>query len=67
MNLEERFEFVDLVAQAVVDKMEERDRINGMVNMVVARVIEMQQAEAALKAQEAEQTASQNGGTLASD
>ena len=29
MNLEEQFEFVDLVAQAVVDKMEERDRING--------------------------------------
>jgi len=67
MNLEERFEFVDLVAQAVVDKMEERDRINGMVNMVVARVIEMQGAEAALKAQEAEQTASQNGGTPATD
>jgi len=67
MNLEERFEFVDLVAQAVVDKMEERDRINGMVNMVVARVIEMQQAEAALKAQEAEQAASQNGVTPATD
>ncbi len=54
MNLEERYQFVDLVAQAVVDKMEERDRINGMVNMVVARVIEMQQAEAALRVQEAE-------------
>lgn len=67
MNLEERFEFVDLVAQAVVDKMEERDRINGMVNMVVARVIEMQGAEAALKAQEAEQSASQNGVTSATD
>lgn len=58
MNLEERFEFVDLVAQAVVDKMEERDRINGMVNMVVARVIEMQQAETALKALEAAQSTS---------
>lgn len=67
MNLEERFEFVDLVAQAVVDKMEERDRINGMVNMVVARVIEMQGAEAALKAEEAAQTASQNGVTSATD
>ncbi len=67
MNLEERFEFVDLVAQAVIDKMEERDRINGMVNMVVARVIEMQGAEAALKAEEAEQTASSNGGTPATD
>ncbi len=57
MNLEERFEFVDLVAQAVVDKMEERDRINGMVNMVVARVIEMQRAEAELPPAKAEPTA----------
>ena len=56
MNPEERFEFVDLVAQAVVDKMEERDRINSMVNMVVARVIEMQEAEAALKALESQAT-----------
>ena len=54
MNLEERHDFVDLVAQAVVDKMEERDRISGMVNMVVARVIEMQRAEADLQAAEAE-------------
>lgn len=59
MNPEERFEFVDLVAQAVVDKMEERDRINSMVNMVVSRVIEMQGAEAALKAQEAAQRSSE--------
>lgn len=53
MNLEERYEFVDLVAQAVVDKMEERDRINGMVNMVVSRVIEMQRLETQVKKQEA--------------
>ena len=58
MNIEERFEFVDLVAQAVVDKMEERDRINGVVNMVVARVIEMQRAEAALEELEAQQKSS---------
>ena len=35
MDLQQRTDFVDLVAQAVVDKIEERDRINGMVNMVV--------------------------------
>lgn len=52
MDLEQRHEFVDAVAQAVIDKIEERDRINGMVNMVVARVIEVQKAEAALSATE---------------
>lgn len=54
MDLQERTEFVDLVAQAVVDKIEERDRINGMVNMVVSRVIAMQKEEAELQAQEAQ-------------
>lgn len=59
MNLQERGEFVDLVAQAVVDKIEERERVNGMVSMVVARVIALQQEEAALKA-ETKQDAKEN-------
>ena len=54
MDLQQRTDFVDLVAQAVVDKIEERDRINGMVNMVVSRVIAMQKEEAELQAQEAQ-------------
>jgi len=50
MNIVERDDFVDLVAQAVIDKIEERHRINQMVEMVVARVIELQQKEADLQA-----------------
>jgi hypothetical protein len=48
MSAEERDELVDLVAQAVIDKIEERDRINGMVNLVVARVLALRKEEAAL-------------------
>jgi hypothetical protein len=32
----------------VFDKIEERDRINGLANMVVQRVLELQHEEAAL-------------------
>jgi hypothetical protein len=39
---EERDELVDLIAQAVIDRIEERDRINGLANMVVARVFALQ-------------------------
>jgi hypothetical protein len=49
MKLEDRDDFIDLVAQAVIDRIEERDRISGLVNMVVARVLELQKEEAALK------------------
>ena len=52
MSAEERDELVDLVAQAVIDKIEERDRINGMVNLVVERVLALQKEEAALPAPE---------------
>ena len=52
MLIEDRDEFVDLVAQAVIDKIEERDRIEGLVGLVVARVQALQkeqgQAQAAL-------------------
>ena len=50
MRIEDREEFIDLVAQAVIDRIEERDRISGMVNMVVARVLELQKEEENAKA-----------------
>ncbi|MBC8138317.1 MAG: hypothetical protein H8F28_20760 [Fibrella sp.] len=49
MRIEDRDDFVDVVAQAVIDKIEERDRITGLVEMVVSRVLAMQKAEAELK------------------
>lgn len=50
MRIEDRDDFVDVVAQAVIDKIEERDRITGLVEMVVSRVLAMQKADAELKA-----------------
>ena len=50
MPIEDREEFVDLVAQAVIDRIEERDRIASLVDMVVSRVIELQEQQAALAA-----------------
>jgi len=52
LGTEERNELVDMVAQAVIDKIEERDKTNRLADLVVARVIELQQQEAALQAQE---------------
>lgn len=46
MRIEDREEFVDLVAQSVIDRIEERDRITSLVDMVVQRVIELQQQAA---------------------
>ena len=46
MRIEDREEFVDQVAQAVIDKIEERDRIEGMVSLVVARVLALQKEQA---------------------
>jgi hypothetical protein len=51
MAIEDRDDFVDVVAQAVIDRIEERHRVNGLVEQVVARVIEIQKKEAALKAE----------------
>ena len=39
MRMEDREDFIDLVAQAVIDRIEERDRIDRIVEMVAARVI----------------------------
>ena len=55
MNPNERNELVDLVAQAVIDKMEERERTNQLAELVVQRVIAMQAQEALLNAEEEKQ------------
>lgn len=46
MRIEDREDFVDLVAQAVIDKMEEHERVESLVSLVVARVLAMQREEA---------------------
>jgi len=38
-------DFVDLVAQAVIDKIEERERLNGLASMVIDRVFALQKEE----------------------
>ena len=50
MDPEERNTLVDMVAQAVMDKMEDRERTNALADLVVARVLEMQKQEASLQA-----------------
>lgn len=56
MNTDERNELVDMVAQAVIDKIERRDQINSLANLVVARVMELQKEEADLQAKDREAT-----------
>lgn len=51
MAIEDRDDFVDVVAQAVIDRIEERSRVHILVEQVVARVIEIQKKEAELRAQ----------------
>ena len=48
MRIEDREDYVDQVAQAVIDRIEERDRIAGLVEMVVQRVVELQRQQAML-------------------
>jgi len=45
MRIEDREEYVDMVAQAVIDRIEERDRLAGLVDLVVRRVMELQKAQ----------------------
>ena len=54
MDPTERQELVDLIAQAVIDKIDERERINRLADMVVARVLSLQEQEAKLKTGEGE-------------
>jgi len=46
MLMEDREDYVDMVAQAVIDKIEERDRLAGLVDQVARRVMELQKARA---------------------
>ena len=46
MRIEDREEYVDMVAQAVIDRIEERDSLAALVDMVVRRVFELQKAKA---------------------
>jgi len=48
MRMEDREEYVDMVAQAVIDRIEERDRLAVLVDTVVRRVVELQEKQAAL-------------------
>lgn len=45
MNSTEKIELVDMIAQAVVDRIDERERINRLADVVVARVLTMQEEE----------------------
>ncbi len=42
MRIENQNDYIDLVAQAVIDRIEERDRVSSLVDAVVRRVIELQ-------------------------
>ncbi len=46
MRIEDREEYVDMVAQAVIDRIEERDRLASLVDQVARRVMELQKAQA---------------------
>ncbi len=48
MRMEDREEYVDMVAQAVIDRIEERDRLAVLVDTVVRRVVELQEKQAVL-------------------
>ena len=41
MRIEDREDYIDLVAQAVIDRIEERDRLANLVDMVARRVTEL--------------------------
>ena len=60
MRIEDREEFVDTVAQAVIDRIEEKDRLAGMVDLVVRRVLELQQQHAEAQAEAAQQQETHN-------
>jgi len=58
MTPEEQNNLVDMVAQAVIDRIEQNQQVNQLAEMVVQRVLEMQRAEAAPS--ETQDTASPN-------
>ena len=44
MRNKDRADYVDMVAQAAIDKIEERDRLAMLVEQVAHRVVELQKA-----------------------
>ena len=46
MTPEEQNNLIDMVAQAVIDRIEQNQQVNHLADMVVKRVLEMQRAEA---------------------
>ena len=48
MTQSEKEELVDMIAQAVIDKIEEREQVNRLSDLVVARVLALQAEEKAL-------------------
>jgi hypothetical protein len=50
MRIDNRDDFIDVVAQAVIDRIEERDRVAGLVDAVVRRVLELQKETAEAQA-----------------
>jgi len=59
MTPEEQNNLVDMVAQAVIDRIEQNQQVNHLADMVVKRVLEMQRAESTQP--ETQDTASPNG------
>ena len=55
MRIEDRADYIDMVAQAVIDRIEERDRVAILVDLVAKRVMELQKAQAEAE-QEADRT-----------
>ncbi len=49
IQFEDRDEFIEMIAQAVIDKIEERERVNRLADLVVARVLALEQEEALLR------------------
>ncbi|MGI4791045.1 MAG: hypothetical protein ACRYFS_19640 [Janthinobacterium lividum] len=49
LGQDEREELVELIAQAVVDRIEERERVNRLADLVVERVLKMQSEELSMQ------------------
>ena len=52
MRIDNRDDYIDLVAQAVIDRIEEKDRVSSLVDAVVQRVMALQQEKADAKTAE---------------
>ena len=55
MDSKERSELADMVAQAVIDRIEERSQVNMLVDMVMQRMAEIQKEEATSNVASAEE------------